>query len=595
MGMPFGFPGGFQEEDDEDEDDYEDSDDESCPPLERVGGGGVAAANDDDDGEDSDGSMPPLEPVRHGVSNSSDDDDDSLPDLQGMDGGVVRDNEEGGEDSDDDSMPPLMPREAESDDDDDDDMRPRTGNVSRASPAARSSNATGNRGSNVASAVESDSDDGCPALERVEMDDISSDEEPTRGRANVATGARGSNDDDDDDSMPELTPRGDESGSEGGRGNQQPRTRGGRAGHMSDDGSTVPPSEISEIDEDEDEEEIPFPVLDRVGNALRAPTTFTREEYLALPEAQRNLGAGGAWIMIPSSYNEDYSTLVYTNDVKCVHIGVYARESRLIVNENRSVLVSSPQPDSTLSSVSLVSLEESENKYEVPTNAQCVSDGDGGLWALTPTGGTKELSYYSADSPSGSVVHMLPESSYLVMDPMGGVWAHVRKSGNVDVEPGLYYYVFGMGHNLISQPDQNAKCTTGADGVCVMTTLGGQVQVSNVVLGETARPVSLKNCAASKDIRIVPREKEEGDRALYVHCRVKNRWKLCLLDESGRFSDICDSPKDARVVGDGKGGAWIFKRTGASHQMRMLTFVSSSGATREHGLSFPPGSKIAGL
>lgn len=42
--------------------------------------------------------------------------------------------------------------------------------------------------------------------------------------------------------------------------------------------------------------------------------------------------------------------------------------------------------------------------------------GDGGVWALTPSGGTKELSYYNADSPSGSVVHMLPESSYLIFD-----------------------------------------------------------------------------------------------------------------------------------------------------------------------------------
>ena len=85
-------------------------------------------------------------------------------------------------------------------------------------------------------------------------------------------------------------------------------------------------------------------------------------------------------------------------------------------------------------------------KYEVPTNAQCVSDGDGGIWALTPTGGTKELSFYNADSPSGSVVNMLPESSYLVMDPMGGVWAHVRKKGTTEMEPGLYFYAIGAGH-----------------------------------------------------------------------------------------------------------------------------------------------------
>ena len=61
------------------------------------------------------------------------------------------------------------------------------------------------------------------------------------------------------------------------------------------------------------------------------------------------------------------------------------------------------------------------------------------------------------------------------------------------------------------------------------------------------------------------------------------------------FNEICDCPKDARVLGDGTGGAWIFKRTGASHQMRMLTFVNSTGATRDHGLLFPPGCKISGL
>ena len=353
--------------------------------------------------------------------------------------------------------------------------------------------------------------------------------------------------------------------------------------------------DISEIDDDE-EEVIPFPVLERVRGASRAPTIFTREEYLALPEAQRDFEAGGAWIMIPSGHNEDFSTLVYTNQDKCIHIGVFARESRLIVNNNESVLICAPKTDSNQSDIWLVDLEKSERLYEVPTNAQCVSDADGGVWALTPTGGTKELSYYNReDCPTGSVVHMLPESSYIVMDPMGGVWAHVRKKGTVDMEPGLYFYAFGGGHSLISTIDQDAKCTTGADGVCVVSSASGQAQLTNTVLGETPRPVILKNCAASKDIRVVPREKEEGDRTLYVHCRVKNRWKLCLLDESDHLSDICDCPKDARVVGDGKGGAWIFKRTGASHQMRMLTFVTSSGITRDHGLSFPPGSKMADL
>ena len=93
----------------------------------------------------------------------------------------------------------------------------------------------------------------------------------------------------------------------------------------------------------------------------RAPTTFTRDDYLALPESERNLKAGGAWVLIPSDYNEDYSTLVYTNDVKCVHIGVFARESRLVLNDKESILVCSPKDgdSSNQSDVWLVTLEES--------------------------------------------------------------------------------------------------------------------------------------------------------------------------------------------------------------------------------------------
>jgi len=602
IGMsPFGFPDVFGEDDDDDDDDDEDDDyvdtddddDDSCPPLERVG-----RNNNDDAGEETDDSMPPLEPVRRAGNDAVEEhsDDDSMPPLQRRDGQVASEDEEPVEEeeeaNDDDSMPPLMPRAVESDDEeeDDDDMPPlmipaRGGNVAARGDGA----AVGDEGPpDLVVGAGSDSDDedvDCPALQSLRVDD-SSDEE----HSNVAAV-------DDNASIPALTHRGAESDSEEEK-EEEPPALGSQVGQESDDESAV--SEVDEDDDisevDEEEEVIPFPVLDRVRGAMRAPTSFTREEYLALPEAQRNFGSGGAWIMIPSGYNEDFSTLVYTNQDKCVHMGVFACESRLIVNNNESVLICAPRSDSSQSDVWYVSLEMSEQKYEVPTNAQCVSDGDGGVWALTPTGGTKELSYYNAvGCPTGSVVHMLPESSYLIMDFMGGVWAHVKKKGTIEVEPGLYFYALGAGHSLISWIDQDAKCTTGADGVCVITSAGDQAQLINIVLGETPRTVTLKNCAASKDIRVVPREKEEGDRALYVHCRLQNRWKLCLLNESGRLSDICDCPKDARVVGDGKGGAWILKRTGASHQMRMLVFVTPSGATRDHGLSFPPGSKIAGL
>ena len=68
--------------------------------------------------------------------------------------------------------------------------------------------------------------------------------------------------------------------------------------------------------------------------------------------------------------------------------------------------------------------------------------------------------------------------------------------------------------SLISSIAQDAKCTTGADGVCVLTTTGGKVQLTNVVLGEDAQPVTLKNVAASKDIRVIPRER---------------RWRSCFV------------------------------------------------------------------
>ncbi len=76
-----------------------------------------------------------------------------------------------------------------------------------------------------------------------------------------------------------------------------------------------------------------------------------------------------------------------------------------------------------------------------------------------------------------------------------------------------------------------------------------------------------------------------------MHCRNDNRWKLCLLDHSGQFNEICDCPKDARVVGNRKGGAWILKHTGASHQRRMfasLVSVSETGIVRDHGLALAP-------
>ena len=566
FGMPPGFTGfdsdddeddddeDYDDEDDSDEDDSEedDSDDDdddsegSCPPLERVGGSG-----DDSDA----GSVPPLEPVRR--DNGGDDsDDDSMPPL------IAR-NDNGSGDDDDDSMPPLLPRDCSDDDSDDDESLPPL--ITRRSHS---------------SSDDDDDDASLPPL-LAGNGDLSSDEEGSAGSVDGDS-------DDDDNSMPALS------------------HMDGRL--VQDDDDSLPPmakcitsrkddssdnESEEEVEEEEEEVKLPYPALKHIGDASCAHTVLTIGEYWELPEAQRDVALGGAWLLLPSEENEDFSTLLYTTLDKSIHMGVFGRESRLVVNDEQGVLVCEPKKaDANKSVIWDVNLERTERVCEIPTNAQVTSNGEGGVWTLTSSGGTKELSFYDVDNPTGSIMDVLPESSYIIQDPLGAVWIHVRKKGSMEMEPGLYYFL-GRGQiTIINSIQQDAKCSPGTEGVCVATNVHGQVELSNVGIGPVPAPVMLPFAGSSKDIRIIPREIDDG---MYVHCRKDNCWKLCLLEESGQFKDICYCPEDARVVGDGQGGAWILKRTGASHQSRMLVSVSNIGVVRDHGLAFPPGSKICGL
>jgi hypothetical protein len=592
MGMPpfgFGTPPGFDadDQDDEDEEDADDDDDDdsqgSCPPLERVGG----------DGDDSDaGSMPPLEPVRRDNAAGEDDsDDDSMPPL------AARNDDSSDDDDDDDSIPPLLPRNDSDEDSDDEESLPPLMPRGRRGQADSDSEDEDNDdddlppllAGNGDSSSDEDSTGSCPPLERVDVDsddddssmppalDVGSDSDESMPDLNRMDGRRVQ--DDDDDSIPRLQRR------------NQGRNAARRTPMNSSDSES---EEEPQEEEEEEEEEIPYPDLERIApRGARAPTVLTIEEYRDLPEAQRNVGPGGAWLLLPSDEHDDYSTLLYTTMETAIHIGVFHRESRLIVNDEDGILVCAPKKGKSSESVVYnVNLERTERICEIPTNAQITADGEGGVWTLTPSGNAKELSFYDADTPTGSVMDVLPEACYIIQDPLGAVWIHARKKGSTEMEPGLYYYA-GRGQlTMMKSIEQDAKCSPGAEGVCIATNVDGKVQLNIVDLGPEQLSNILPCSGSSRDVRVVSREIDSG---MYVHCRKDNRWKLCLLDNSRQFNDICDCPKDARVVGNGKGGAWILKRTGASHQMRMLVSVSETGVVRDHGLAFPPGSKICGL
>jgi hypothetical protein len=400
-----------------------------------------------------------------------------------------------------------------------------------------------------------------------------------RGRRVQANSDRESEDEDDDDLPPLLAGNGNSSSDEESTGICQPLER--VDVDSDDDGSCMVPYGA-------------YPDLQRiVPFGARAPTVLTSKEYWDLPEVQRNAEPGGAWLLLPLDTHDDFSTLMYTTMDKAIHIGAFHRKSRLVVNDEHSILVCAPKKRNPSESVVYnVNLERIKRICEIPTSAQITADGEGGVWALTPTGDVKELSFYDADTPTGSVMDVLPEACYIIQDPLGAIWIHVRMKGSTEIEPGLHYYA-GRGQlTMMKSIKQDAKCCPGAEGVCVATNVDGKMQLNIVDLGPE-QPSNILPCSvSSKDVRVISREIDSG---MYVHCRKDNRWKLCLLDNSGQFSDICDCPMDACVVGNGEGGVWILKRTGASHQMRTLVSVSESGVVRDHGLAFPPGSKICGL
>ena len=97
---------------------------------------------------------------------------------------------------------------------------------------------------------------------------------------------------------------------------------------------------------------------------------------------------------------------------------------------------------------------------------------------------------------------------------------------------------------------------------------------------------------------------DDGERGALLHCRNSdNRWKLCRAaweqwdEETGEVNEalveFVDCPGRTKLVTDGRGGVWIWKKVGKRNN-RTVSYISLDGELTESVESFPGGAVMEG-
>jgi hypothetical protein len=265
-------------------------------------------------------------------------------------------------------------------------------------------------------------------------------------------------------------------------------------------------------------------------------------------------------------------------------------------------------------------------------SASLVADGRGAAYVLLPTDPSnaatcdRTLIRINSQYEEGKNIlqQLVPCHSHLYRDCAGGVWIHVpnhNQGGNnigvttrVDedserLSPGIWYITPFEASCVVSHVSPDAKINldgsrTGLLLLCPMEDDddNGDDDDSSLLVhvgpsGELHRrilPVNFSKVAAVLD---------DGNRGALVHCRNSdNRWKLCRcpweeVNEAGKVNqplvEFIDCPGRTKLVTDGRGGVWIWKKVGKRNN-RAVSYISRNGELTEAVESFPGGAVMEG-
>ena len=580
--------------------DNDDSSHDSMPPLEDKG---VSSDDDDDDDDyaddddyddDDDDDMPPLEPLnnRSAVTENQQEDDE--------------DSEEGKGDEDDDDMPSLEP------------LLPSINVLVRRSPSSTAAT-SGNRATAAAAAAtttsrstgEDENDRRRRGVRRQRCAigattfalGAHTEEEETKTKSRIQsrtetrqTSAPASND----------ASHGSEQETEGRQGKRR-RGRGSRhsdaEGRNGGDDSVEPDTALAASNPSD-------------GNTK--PTKISvgakdgRDDAAAaaiVPAAPLEGAEGGLWLLAAGESDDENIKLWHSNlDGTVTRAAVVPAMSRLIPDGRGGAFVHSPMParadedDKKRGSLRHISNGKGtlENYRLLHKDAQVVTDGRGGIWALYPSKNSEVMvlvfakKWSKVRSGQRTIGTFSIASSLVASDDKGGVYVNVEAEGvkasgdsaesdNPDTvnKVGLWR-VDHRGSKVLVPPKETDTCMVDGRGNVWCLTKGNR--------SKKRKLLCLSHSSKKKDETIEPvlfvRQpllicggKNGG---VFVHAPGEDKyssWSLKYVARDGdslKCTSLGDCPRSARIISDGGDGVWIIKKSRTKGGFPSLSHMSPS-------------------
>jgi hypothetical protein len=225
-------------------------------------------------------------------------------------------------------------------------------------------------------------------------------------------------------------------------------------------------------------------------------------------------------------------------------------------------------------------------------NAEMVTDGHEGVWALRPIVGSStesqwNLVHVNALHPSGKTVKSnIPLSSRLILSLTNGVWLNVGREGanSSTMQPGIWYVTHNESRRVVVEVNKTSFITS--DGAMKGLWILEATETSDSLLLTHVNDSGDKQTQEiDADISCVLSMVSTAN-DLYIHYKNNERWKLCSIALGRRFvKEVSDCPRNSQISSHGV-GVWMWKKIGRAAE-RSLLYLDKNGKLHEHAQRFP--------
>jgi len=232
--------------------------------------------------------------------------------------------------------------------------------------------------------------------------------------------------------------------------------------------------------------------------------------------------------------------------------------------------------------------------YQIPVNAQIVSDGERGIWTLgtVPNYDGKHLRYFNRQYRNGKTIRRISSESTLIQGAHEETWVHV-KNGNTDIATGLWRFKANGQRLVIPGNEISVDARVVADGqgsVWVMDKREERTHISWRISGSRSTHNQTLDVDFVKDSKLISNIKG----GVYIHSSLNGQWYLFFFHIDRELNHIKECPKDSKIVGDAAGNVWIMQKDRSSSNRILYLARGENSEVREVHRDLPAGTTMTG-